>query len=97
MEFNADKKFKIQTEPIFSSYNNSNLIYLINVLLRMCKKSVGYKNKVLLSIIIFDVVFKNFNFILDNKQIALVVKNKLYQFNSDIDKINKIDEVCGDV
>jgi hypothetical protein len=90
-QFVPDKKFQIQSEPIFDPYNKQDIIDLVKVLLEMCYKANGYKNKTILCIIIFDIIFKNFQFVIDNNKFAITVKNKLIELKKDIDKI---DEVC---
>ena len=91
IELNPDKKFQIQTEPIIGSYDKEYIVCLIKVGLMMCDKSIGYKNKVILCIILYDVIFKNFQFLLDYKNFYHTTKNKLNELKQDIDKFN---EVC---
>lgn len=91
IELDQNKKYHVQIEPIFGIYDKQDIVNIIKVLLKMCESAVGYKNKALISIIIFDVIFKNFQFIIDNKKFGKTVKNKLDEFKKDNDKII---EVC---
>jgi hypothetical protein len=87
-----DKKYQIQTDPIIGPYDKKYIVNLIRVILQMCDKVNGYKNRAILSIITYDIIFRNFQFVLDYNGFFIVVKNKLDQFKKN--EIGKINEVC---
>lgn len=91
IELDSAKKYHIQTEPLFDQYNKQYIVDIIKILLKICGSSYGYRNKILVSIIIYDILFKNFQFIIDNKKFAITVKNKLIEFKKDT---YKFDEIC---
>ena len=92
IELNANKKYYIQTEPIFTPYNKKIIVDIIKVLLKICDYAIGCRNKIIISIIIFDTLFKNFKFIIDHIDFAITVKNKLIEFKKDSDKFNELND-----
>lgn len=92
IDLNPDKIYHIQTEPIFKEYNKNKIIEFIKVLLRICELSTGFINKGLICIIIFDELFKNFQFVVDHNKFAITVKNKLDEFKREKKKFDKICE-----
>lgn len=87
-----DKKYQIQTDPIIGLYEKEYIVNLIKASLNICNKVSGYKIRAILSIIIFDIIFRNFQFVLDHNAFLIVVKNKLDEFKKK--EIEKINEVC---
>lgn len=92
IEFDSNKKYLIQTEPILDKYNKYNIVSYIKVLLHMCNITIRYKNKILIFMIICDELFKNFQFVIDHKQFSITVKNKLIEFKKH--KQDKFDIIC---
>lgn len=89
----SKKKYDIQIKPILIDYNKLEVIDFIKMILYLCEKANGYKNKVIISIILFDFIFRNFKFVKDNHKFGITVKNKLEEYlnnNGDIDKINYV-------
>lgn len=91
IELDPNKKYHIQTEPIFEIYNKQDVVNIIKILLKMCYSVVGIKKKVLISIILFDTIFKNFQLTIDNQKFGETVKTKLDEFKRENDVFN---EVC---
>jgi hypothetical protein len=91
IELDPNKKYHIQTEPIFEIYNKQDVVNIIKILLKMCYSVVGIKKKVLISIILFDTIFKNFQLTIDNQKFGETVKTKLDEFKKENDVFN---EVC---
>jgi hypothetical protein len=91
IQFDSDTNYEIQTIAICNKYDIQNIVNLIKVLLHICDTVKDYKNKVIIFIIIFDLIFKNFKFVIDHINFGITVKNKLNEFENHIDKIN---EVC---
>lgn len=92
MKFNPDINYHIQTELIIDKYDKEYLMKFIKVLLYLCEKAYGTNNKTLIVIIIYDTLFKNFQFVLDNNNFALTVKNKLKELELQKDYFNQIIE-----
>jgi hypothetical protein len=90
IQFNPDKKFQIQSEPIIGSYNKQNIADLMKVIMWICQKSVDCKNKIIQFIILYDIIFKNFQFILDNKNLRVIVKHKL----DELKQHEKVNDIC---
>ena len=86
----TNKNYYVQTIPILDNYNKNEIIKNIKLLLHLSEISTGYKNKVILFIIIYDELFKNFKFVLDDEKFHHAAKNKLNDLQNDIDKINEI-------
>lgn len=92
MEFNPDTKYHIQSEPIINNYDKEYLISFIKVLLYLCDTVEKSDSKVIIAIIIFDTIFKNFQFVLDHNKFALTIKAKLDEFNH---QKEKFDIICN--
>ena len=90
IELNANKKYYIQIEPIFEPYDKKNIVDIIKVLLKICEYAIGCRNKIITSIIIFDTIFKNFQFVIDNIKFGLTVKNKLIEVKKNNDKFDEL-------
>lgn len=84
----------IQQEPIpENEYNKEQLIYKIKMLLHFCY--IGTKNIKIISVfMIFDLIFRNFKFVIDNKGFYEVVKNKINEFVKSNDDCEKIKLFC---
>ena len=84
----------IQQEPIPEhEYYKEQLICEIKMLLHMC--NIGTKNIKIISILmIFDLIFRNFKFVIDNKGFYEVVKNKINEFVKSDDDCEKIKLFC---
>ena len=63
----------------------------VSLLLHLCEMVTGYKNKVIVSLIIFDEIFKNYRFVIEHQNFKITVKNKITEFKTqDNDKVNEI-------
>lgn len=89
----GEKKYNVQIKPILNNYNKLENIEFIKMTLHLCAKAYGYKNKIIIMIIMFDYLFRNFKFVKDNNKFKIVLENKLNEFINDDHNINNINEV----
>jgi len=89
-----DKEYQlfVQDEPIINTYNKQLLIKEIQTLLYLSECSHGYENKTIIMIIIFHIIFSNFQFVIDNPKFCIVIKKKLNDFK--LNDLNKIYKIC---
>jgi hypothetical protein len=88
---NTNKIINIQQEPIIDAYSKQDMVLAFGSILHLSAISNGYQNKVITILILYDIIFKNFQFILDHKYFFCVVKKKILEINSiasDVEKIN---------
>ena len=81
-------QYEIQIIPIIDNYDKHTFISSISFLLELCmicEKS----NKILIVVIMYDYIFRNFKFSLEYTKYKYVVKNKLEEFKQDMDVFNK--------
>ena len=84
-------KFSIQNEPIINQYDKQLFCEEIKTFLYLCEKAIGYKNKTIISIIIFHIIFSNFQFVIDHPTFGIGIKQKLKHFKqNELDKIYEI-------
>jgi len=83
-------KYTIQIKPIKDNYNKEKIIYEIKFLLRLCELVIGKTNKVIIVLILFDLIFKNFNFCLDHDNFKITLKNKLKEYEDEKECFNLI-------
>jgi len=87
----TNKIYNVQTSPILGNYNKLIIISKIKLLLHLCEISIGYKNKSIITLIIFNELMSNYQFVLDHPKFQDTVKAKLiYLVENDINKINEI-------
>jgi len=85
-----ETNYSIQTEPIKNNYYKGKLVYEIKFLLHTCKIVTGKINKAIISLIIYDLIFKNFNFCLDHNNLRITIKDKLKEYDDEKDCFNHI-------
>lgn len=85
-----ETNYTIQIKPIKDNYNKEKIIYEIKFLLRLCELVIGKSNKVIIVLIIFDLIFKNFNFCLDYNNFKITLKNKLKEYEDEKECFNLI-------
>ena len=92
IELNPTIQYNLQDEPVINpNYNKLLIVSKIKLLLHLCEMVTGYKNKVIVSLIIFDELFKNYRFVIEHQNFKITVKNKITEFKTqDNDKVNEI-------
>jgi len=88
-----EDKYIICDLPIINNeYNKILIVTQIKMLLKMCEISNG-DNKVIIFIILYDFIMRNFKFVLDNKKFGKTFFEKLKEVSkNDNDKLNLIIE-----
>lgn len=87
IENNLDKIFKVQIEPIISDdYDQTQTVFNIKLFLRIKDLVHGKNNNVIIILIIFDIVFRNYSLCVTNDKFKKIFKNKIIEFNSDVSK-----------
>jgi hypothetical protein len=88
----SNNNYNIQIKPIlYDFYDKNQFIEELTILLKIFEFSNEheYTNKILLIIIIFNELFLNFKFVIDNIKFMRTFKNKINEFEKEeIDKIN---------
>lgn len=100
IKFNVNKKYHIQTLPIINNLDKNEIIKLLHVLISMNKIAVNSNVKydniensiIIIVIIIYDIIFNNFQIVINNIDFANIVKKKINDFK--IEKV-KIDVICN--
>jgi hypothetical protein len=77
--------YQIQVKPIIGTYNKDELIYKINFLLKLCEIVNNKNNKAIIMIILYDLLFRNFNFCLDHNNFGITIKKKLEEYINEYD------------
>jgi hypothetical protein len=76
-----------------NDYDKNMIVKQIQMLLKMCQMSDGSDNKIIILIILYDFIMRNFKFVLDNKKFGETCLKKINEIAiNDIDKINIIIE-----
>ena len=86
--------FEIQTEPIITEqfyHKKGKVVQEINTLLHLCQIANGSHNKVIIILIIFDIIFKNFIIITEHEKFKITAINKInYFIQNNTEQINLI-------
>ncbi len=91
IKLNLDEiKINVQQEPQINNYDKEQLVKEIKTYLHICDIAPGYKNKAIIVILIFNIIFSNFQFVIDHNKFALTVKAKLTELKKDTDKLYEI-------
>jgi len=89
-----NKNFCVQTIPILNDYDKLNILSNIKFLLYLCDISQDSKSKIIVIIMLYDELFKNFKFLLDNKKFYFTIEKKINDFlNNKNDEISKINDI----
>lgn len=80
MVWDPNIKYEIQTEPIIGPYDKIEIVHKIKLLLQLCEIVINKQNKIIIILIIYDLIFKNFKFCLDNYNFSITIKNKFIEF-----------------
>lgn len=82
--------YTIQIEPIINNYDIIEMISNIKFLLSVCKIVIGKTNKIIMILIMFDLLFKNFNFFLSYDKFKIITMKKLKEFEKEKDILDII-------
>lgn len=91
IEKNDNTIYEIKIKPNVENNFKTFFIKEVKFMLKLCEIVKGKNNKVLIIIIIFDLIFKNFSFCLNNKKFGILIKNKIREFKLDIDIFNNLE------
>ena len=91
IEKNDNTIYEIKIKPNVENNFKTFFIKEVKFMLKLCEIVKGKNNKVLIIIIIFDLIFKNFSFCLNNKKFGIQIKNKIREFKLDIDIFNNLE------
>lgn len=91
IEKNDNTIHEIKIKPNVEKNVNTFFIKEVKFMLKLCEIVKGKNNKVLIIIMIFDLIFKNFSFCLNNKKFGIQIKNKIREFKLDIDIFNNLE------
>jgi hypothetical protein len=84
IEKNDNVRYEIQIKPILeNNVDEDKFIKETKFLFKLFKITKEKNNCVLIVLILFDLIFKNFSFCLNNKKFGTQVKNKLMEFKLD--------------
>ncbi len=79
-----DNKYQIQIAPITGkNYKLSDVVLVIKFFLKIMDDSGTKKNRIFISLSIYDFIFRNFKLIETNKKFAITCYKKLLEFISD--------------
>lgn len=73
-------KYSLQINPIFGEYSKQKLINNVKFLLKLCDCIQYKKYKIVVCLVIFDYIFKNFNFVIEHLKFKETFENKLKEF-----------------
>lgn len=92
IEKNDNTQYEIQIKPIVEKdVDKDEFIKVIKFLLKLCEIVKGKNNKVLIVLIMYDYIFKNFSFCLNYKKFGTQMKNKLMEFKFEADIFKNIE------
>lgn len=74
------EKIYFQDKPIIDIYNKKIIVESIKSLLHVIEITPQKKNKIIVSLIIFDYLFKNFKFVSDYPKFKIIFINKINNF-----------------
>lgn len=83
-------KYEIQTIPIINNDDKNTCVNLLNFLLKLNSKINNKSIKILIILIIYDLIFRNFKLALDHYKFILVIKDKLNEFQYEINEFNNM-------
>jgi hypothetical protein len=91
----SKEKFSLQINPI-ENYEKKMIVKEIKTLLKICEIAKGKINKVIIVLIIYDTVFKNFKIVTEHEKFKIVVsakineiiENNMEEFNLVFNKYN---------
>lgn len=90
INYNSNIKYTIQTKPIIANYDKNELMGKIKLLLKLNEIVIGRYNKIIISLIMFDLIISNIKFGLDNIKFGETIKDKLTEFKIENDSFNFI-------
>lgn len=83
------ENYKIQTIPIIEeNYDKNKIISDIKLYLHISDILFGPINKCIMTIIIYDTIFKNFKFLMDHEKFKITVKIKFEELTKEKDKFD---------
>lgn len=83
---NDNTRYEIKIKPIIEkNVDKDEFIGETRFLLKLCEITKGKKNKVVIILIMYDFIFKNFSFCLNYKKFGTQMKNKLMEFKFEAD------------
>lgn len=86
IEKNDNTRYEFKIKPIIEkNIDKDKFIGETRFLLKLCEITKGKKNKVLIVLIMYDFIFKNFSFCLNYKKFGTQIKNKLMEFKFEAD------------
>lgn len=92
IEKNDNTIYKIQIKPnIEKDVDKNKFTEETKFLLKLCEIVKGKNNKVLIVLIVYDLIFKNFSFCLKYKKFGIQIKNKLTEFKFDNDTFTNME------
>lgn len=90
INYNSNIKYTIQTKSIIGNYDKNELMNKIKLLLKLCNIVISKYNKIIISLIMYDLIISNIKFCLDNIKFAESIRNKLKEFEVDNNSFNYI-------
>lgn len=92
IEKNDNIRYEIQIKPkVENDVDNAKFIEESKFLLKLCEIVIGKNNKVLIVLIMYDYIFKNFSFCLKYKKYGITIKNKTIELKLDADIFNDME------
>lgn len=92
----TNTKYIIQTKPIIEeNYDNNELVWDIKFLLKLTEIVSGKKNKAIMALILYDLIFRKFNICLEHEKFKKTVKDKLKEFEYEKDTFDDITNKYG--
>ena len=77
-EINLTELFDtVQKDPLINIYNKTNIVTIIRMFLNVCENAFTRNAKIISLIIIYDTLFRNFKFCLDNHRFFQTSKDKI--------------------
>lgn len=92
IEKNDNIRYEIQIKPnVEKDVDNTEFVEVNKFLLKLLEITKGKNNRVLIILILFDYIFKNFSFCLNHKKFGIQIKNKLIEFKIDAEIFKNIE------
>lgn len=92
IEKNDNTIYEIKIKPnVEKNVDKDEFIGETRFLLKLCEIVKGKNNKVLIVLIIYDYIFKNFSFCLNYKKYGTTIKNKITELKLDADKFTNME------
>lgn len=92
IEKDPNAQYSVQTTPVLKHMSMHELVKLIKFLLLLNEKVSGKILKCIISIMIYDLLFRNFKFCKDHSKFAHTMKNKIKEFESESEVFNNVSD-----